>query len=45
MLRVMNFPGGPVLKNPPTMRKTQIRPLILKDTTWDKAIKPVSHNY
>ena len=32
---VLDFPGGPVVKNPPANA----------DLTWHRATKPVHHNY
>ena len=49
-----DFPGGPVVKNPPAtlwlriclpMQGTRVRALVREDPTCRGATKPVSHNY
>ena len=40
-----DFPGGPVVKNPPAMQGTWIRSLVQEYSTCHGAAKPPRHNY
>ena len=40
-----DFPGGTVVKNPPTMQGTWVRALAREDPTCCGATKPMCHNY
>ena len=40
-----DFPGGPVLGNPPANAGTQVRSLVQEDPTCLRVTKPASHNY
>ena len=42
---ISDFPGGPVVKNLPANKETQVQPLVQKDFTCHRATKPVNHNY
>ena len=42
---ISDFPGGPVVKNLPANKETQVQSLVQKDFTCHGATKPVHHNY
>ena len=39
------FPGGSVVKNPPAVQETWVRPLVEEESTCHGTAKPVCHNY
>ena len=39
------FPGGTVVKNPPSNAGTRVRALVSEDPTCRGETKPVCHNY
>ena len=45
LYRLWDFPGGPVIKNPPAMQGTQVPSLVWEDHTCHGASEPTSHNY
>ena len=42
---ISDFPGGPVVKNLPANKETQVQSLVQKDFTCHGATKPVHRNY
>ena len=40
-----DFPGGPVVRNPPAKQVTRVRFLVWEDPTCHGATKPMGHNY
>ena len=42
---MMDFPGGPEVKNPPANSGSQIQSLLQEDPTCHSAAKPVYHSY
>ena len=44
-VQVLDFPGGPVVKNPPGMQRTWVESLIWEYFTCPGATKPMKHDY
>ena len=40
-----DFPGGPVVEDPPADAGTQVQSLVQEDSTCLRATKPMCHNY
>ena len=43
--RLLGFPGGAVVKNPPANAGAWVQVLVWEDPTCHRATKPMHHNY
>ena len=42
---LLDFSGGPVVHNPPSVQGTHVRSLVQEDIMFQRATEPVCHNY